>query len=114
MIREALSGKHRDYTTGNIGRLIVMLAIPMVLEMMMESLFGVVDIYFVARLGADSVATVTLTESTLVLVFGIALGLSMATTAVVARRIGEKDLEGAAVASVQSIIIGLAISVVVG
>src|ERR1039457_468822 len=70
-VREALSGSHRDYTTGNIGRLIVLLAIPMVLEMLMESLFGIVDIYFVARLGADSVATVMLTESTLVLVFGI-------------------------------------------
>jgi putative MATE family efflux protein len=113
-IREALSGSHRDYTTGNIGRLIVLLAIPMVLEMMMESLFGVVDIFFVARLGADAVATVTLTESTLVLVFGIALGLSMATTAVVARRIGEKDPEGAALASVQAIIIGMVISVAVG
>jgi putative MATE family efflux protein len=113
-VREALSGSHRDYTTGNIGRLIVLLAIPMVLEMLMESLFGIVDIYFVARLGADSVATVMLTESTLVLVFGIALGLSMATTAFVARRIGEKDPEGAAVAAVQSIIIGLVISGVVG
>src|SRR4051795_6885854 len=103
MIREALSGEHRDYTSGKISRLIVLLAIPMVLEMLMESLFGVVDIYFVARLGADAVATVTLTESTLVLVFGIALGLSMATTAVVARRIGEKDPEGASVAAVQAI-----------
>jgi putative MATE family efflux protein len=106
--------KQLDYTTGDIGRLIVALAIPMVGEMLMESLFGVVDIYFVARLGADSVATVMLTESTLVLVFGIALGLSMATTAVVARRIGEKDPEGAAVAAVQSIVIGLAISLIVG
>src|SRR5579871_74697 len=105
---------HRDYTAGNISRLILVLAIPMVLEMLGESLFGIVDIYFVARLGADSVATVMLTESTLVLVFGIALGLSMATTAVVARRIGEKDPEGAAVAAVQSIIIGLAISVITG
>ena len=113
-IRESLSGSHRDYTTGNIGRLIVLLAIPMVLEMLMESLFGIVDIYFVARLGPDSVATVMLTESNLVLVFGIALGLSMATTAVVARRIGEKDPEGAALASVQAIIIGLVISIIVG
>src|SRR5580704_5176946 len=113
-VREAVSGSHRDYTTGNIGRLIVLLAIPMVLEMLMESLFGIVDIYFVARLGSDSVATVMLTESTLVLDFGIALGLSMATTAFVARRIGEKDPEGAAVGAVQSIIIGLAISIIVG
>jgi len=86
----------------------------MVLEMLMESLFGIVDIYFVARLGADSVATVTLTESSLVLVFGVALGLSIATTAFVARRIGEKDPEGAAVAAVQSIAIGIAISIVTG
>lgn len=113
-VRDSLSGSHRDYTTGNIGRLIILLAIPMVLEMLMESLFGIVDIYFVARLGADSVATVMLTESTLMLVFGIALGLSMATTAVVARRIGEKDPEGAARASVQSIIIGFVISIIVG
>ena len=106
--------KERDYTTGDIGRLIVALAIPMVGEMLMESLFGIVDIYFVARLGADSVATVMLTESNLLLVFGIALGLSMATTAVVARRIGEKDHEGAAVASVQAVVVGIGISVVVG
>jgi putative MATE family efflux protein len=105
---------HRDYTTGDIGKLIIALAVPMVLEMLGESLFGIVDIYFVARLGADSVATVMLTESTLVLVFGIALGLSMATTAVVARRIGEKDPEGAADAAVQAIIIGIVISVIVG
>lgn len=104
----------RDYTTGDISGHIVALAIPMVLEMLGESLFGIVDIYFVARLGADAVATVMLTESSLVLVFGIALGLSMATTAMVARRIGEKDPKGAAVAAVQSIIVGLGISVVVG
>jgi len=113
-VRDSLSGSHRDYTTGNIGRLIILLAIPMVLEMLMESLFGIVDIYFVARLGADSVATVMLTESTLSIIFGIALGLSMATTAIVARRIGEKDPDGAARASVQSIIIGFTISVLVG
>ena len=71
VVREALSDSHRDYTTGNIGRLIVLLAIPMVLEMLMESLFGIVDIYFVARLGADAVATVMLSESALVLVFGV-------------------------------------------
>jgi putative MATE family efflux protein len=113
-VRESLSGVRRNYTSGSIPRLIVLLAIPMVLEMMMESLFGIVDIYFVARLGADSVATVMLTESTLVLVFGVALGLSLATTAFVARRIGENDPEGATAAAVQSIAIGVAISIVVG
>src|SRR6202046_1884020 len=113
-IREALSGSRRDLTEGNLKRAIVILAIPMILEMLMESLFGVVDMFFVARLGVDSLATVALTESCLVLVFGIAMGLSMATTAFVARRIGEKDSEGAALVAVQSIIIGLGISLIVG
>jgi len=92
----------------------VVLAIPMILEMVMESLFGVVDMFFVARLGVDSLATVALTESLLVVVFGISLGLSMATTAYVARRIGEKDPEGAAVGAVQAIAVGLLLAMVVG
>src|SRR5690349_11060367 len=86
----------------------------MILEMAMESLFGVVDMFFVARLGVDSLATVALTESCLVLVFGIAMGLSMATTAFVARRIGEKDPKGAAVGAVQSIALGLVLAIGVG
>ena len=114
VVREALDGSHRDLTTGNLRRAIVILAIPMILEMVMESLFGVVDMFFVARLGVDSLATVALTESVLVLVFGIALGLSMATTAFVARRIGEKDTEGAAVGAVQAIALGLLLSGVCG
>src|ERR1700733_7487213 len=113
-IREALSGSQRDLTEGNLRRAIILLAIPMILEMLMESLFGVVDMFFVARLGVDSLATVALTESCLVLVFGIAMGLSMATTAFVARRIGEKDPEGAAIAAVQAIAVGLVLSVIVG
>jgi Na+-driven multidrug efflux pump len=112
-IREALSGAQRDLTEGNLRRAIILLAIPMILEMLMESLFGVVDMFFVARLGVDSLATVALTESCLVLVFGIAMGLSMATTAFVARRIGEKDPAGAAVAAVQAIAVGLLLSIVV-
>src|ERR1700689_5020294 len=112
-IGEALSGAHRDLTQGNPRRTIVILAIPMILEMLMESLFGIVDMFFVARLGVDSLATVPLTESCLVLVFGIAMGLSMATTAFVARRIGEKDPEGAAVAAVQAIAVGLLLSLAV-
>ncbi|HEX4278705.1 MAG TPA: MATE family efflux transporter [Bryobacteraceae bacterium] len=112
-IREALSGSQRDLTKGNLKRAIVLLAIPMILEMLMESLFGVVDMFFVARLGVDSLATVALTESCLVLVFGIAMGLSMATTAFIARRIGEKDPEGAAVAAVQAIAVGLLLSILV-
>jgi putative MATE family efflux protein len=114
IIREALSGSHADFTEGNLRRAIVILAIPMILEMVMESLFGVVDMFFVARLGVDSLATVALTESLLVLVFGVALGLSMATTAFVARRIGEKDPVGAAEGAVQSIALGLLMSVLVG
>jgi len=97
-----------------MNRAIMLLAIPMILEMVMESLFGVVDVFFVSRLGPDAVATVGLTESLLTLVFGVAIGLSMATTAFVARRIGEKDPAGAAESSVQAILLGLLVSAVVG
>jgi len=113
-VREAIAGTQHDYTTGNLGRAITLLAVPMVLEMSMESLFGVVDVFIVARLGNDAVATVALAESLLVLVFAVALGLSMATSAAVARRIGEKDPEGAAVTAVQAIGTGLVVSVVTG
>ncbi len=113
-IREALRGSHQDFTTGSLNRAILLLAIPMVLEMVLESLFAVVDVFWVGRLGADAVATVGLTESLLSLIFAIGLGLSLSTTAMVARRIGEKDLAGAAVAGVQAIAIGLAVSAIVG
>ena len=113
-VREALRGSHRDYTTGSLNRAILLLAIPMVLEMVLESLFAVVDVFWVGRLGADAVATVGLTESLLSLVFGVGLGLSLSTTAMVARRIGEKDAGGAAVAGVQAIVIGLAVSILMG
>ena len=88
-IREALSGSHQDYTQGNLNRAILLLAIPMVLEMVLESLFAVTDVFWVGRLGANAVATVGITESMLALVFAIGLGVSMSTTAMVARRIGE-------------------------
>src|ERR1041384_3901486 len=113
-IREALRGTHQDFTAGSLNRAILLLAIPMVLEMVLESLFAVVDVFFVGRLGADAVARVGLTESLLSLVFAVGLGLSLSTTAMVARRIGEKNPEGAAVAGVQAIVIGLAVSLIVG
>ncbi len=113
-IREALRGSHQDFTTGSLNRAILLLAIPMVLEMVLESLFAVVDVFWVGRLGADAIATVGLTESMLSLVMAIGFGLSLSTTAMVARRIGEKDPAGAAVAGVQAIAIGLAFSAMVG
>ena len=113
-IREALRGSHQDFTTGSLNRAILLLAIPMVLEMVLESLFAVVDVFWVGRLGPDAVATVGLTESMLSLVFAVGLGLSLSTTAMVARRIGEKNPAGAAVAGVQAIIIGLVISIAIG
>jgi putative MATE family efflux protein len=111
---EAVRGSHQDYTTGSLNRAILLLAVPMVLEMVLESLFAVVDVFWVGRLGANAVATVGLTESMLSLVFAVAMGLSLSTTAMVARRIGEKDPEGAAVAGVQAIALGLIVSLAVG
>jgi MATE family, multidrug efflux pump len=113
-IVEAIRGSHQDFTTGSLNRAILLLAIPMVLEMVLESLFAVVDVFWVGHLGADAVATVGLTESMLMLVFAVSLGLGMSTTAMVARRIGEKDHEGAAVAAVQAIAIGVALSALIG
>jgi putative MATE family efflux protein len=113
-IREALRGSHQDYTAGNLNRAILLLAIPMVLEMVLESLFAVVDVLWVGRLGANAVATVGLTESLLALVFSVGIGLSMSTTAMVARRIGEKDPGDAAIAGAQAIFLGLLISVAIG
>jgi putative MATE family efflux protein len=113
-VREAFKGSHQDFTTGSLNRSILLLAIPMVLEMVLESLFAVVDVFWVGRLGANAVATVGLTESLLALVFAIGLGLSLSTTAMVARRIGEKDPEDAAIAGVQAIVLGLVISLGMG
>jgi len=113
-IREAVRGSHQDFTAGSLNRAILLLAIPMVLEMVLESLFAVVDVLWVGRVGANAVATVGLTEAMLTLVFAIAMGLSLSTTAMVARRIGEKNPEAAAIAGVQAIFIGLTISVAIG
>jgi putative MATE family efflux protein len=113
-VRDALRGTHQDYTIGSLNRSIFLLAIPMVLEMVLESLFAVVDVFWVGRLGANAVATVGLTESMLSLVMAIGMGVAMSTTAMVARRIGEKDPEDAAIAGVQAIGLGLAISLAIG
>jgi len=113
-IRDSIRGVQRDYTTGHIGRAVMLLAIPMVLEMSMQSLFAVVDVYFVGRLGPEAVAILGLSDSLLMLVFSVAIGLSMGTAAMVARRIGEGSPELAAVAAVQAIATGIAVSFVLG
>ena len=111
---EAVRGSERDYTMGPVGPALVMLSVPMVLEMAMESLFAVVDVFFVSRVSADAVATVGVTESMLTIVYTVALGLGIGATAVVARRIGEKDEDGAAQAAAQSIALGILVAVAVG
>src|SRR5215212_9808455 len=112
-IKLSLGGKHQDFTTGSIRRAIFLLAIPMILEMCLESVFAVVDIFFVGKLGSNATATVGLTESVLTIIYSIAFGLSMATTAMVARRVGEKNPEGAAKAGAQAIMAGITISILI-
>lgn len=113
LFRQAVQGKEQDYTTGSIDKAIFLLAVPMVLEMAMESLFAVVDAYFVSTQGKHAIATVGLTELVLTLVYTIAIGISMSATAVVARRTGEKNHDAAAHAAVQTIYIGVAISILI-
>src|SRR5437868_13678347 len=114
-LREAFAGSRQDFTEGSIRRAIVLLAVPMVLETAMESLFGIVNALWVAHfLGKEAVAAVGITESLLTLIFAVAIGLSMATTAMVARRIGEKDRQGASVAAFQAVAIGIGASLPVG
>jgi len=113
-VREALRGSHHDYTAGPIGRAIILLAIPMVMEMVMESVFAVVDVFWVAHLGPNAVATVGLTESMLALVYTAAMGLSIGVMAMVARRIGEKNPAGAAEAATQGIALGVIVAAVFG
>ena len=112
-LKIAVTGKEQEFTTGSIRRAVFMLSIPMILEMMMESVFAVVDIYFVSKVSVNAVATIGLTESVVTLVYAVAIGLSMAATAVVARRVGEKDLKGASQAAVQAIFLGIAVAAVV-
>jgi putative MATE family efflux protein len=113
VVRQAINGDEQNFTTGSIDRAIVLLSIPMILEMAMESLFAVVDAFFVSKISVDAVATVGLTESALTLVYSLAIGMSSAATAMVARRIGEGDREAAAVAGAQTILIALVISTLI-
>ena len=110
----AVTGKETEFTTGSIRKAIFMLSIPMILEMMMESIFAIVDIAYVSQVSVNAVATIGLTESVITLVYAVAIGLSMAATAVVARRIREKDVPGARKAAVQAIILGIIVSIMVG
>ena len=114
-IRESLAGSHHgSYTDGSIDRAILLLAIPMVLELVLESVFAVVDVFFVSRLGPDAIATVGLTEAMMTLIYAVAMGLGMGATATVARRMGERDPDGAARAAVQAIALGVFVAVPVG
>jgi len=113
-VREALRGSRQDFTEVPIRRAILLLAVPMILEMSMESLFAIVDIFWVSRLGAEAVATVGLTEAMLTLIYTVAMGLSIGATATVARRIGEKDPERAARSAVQVLLLGLALAIPIG
>lgn len=112
-IKEAILGTNRDFTSGSISRAILLLSVPMVLEMIMESIFAVADIYFVSKLGIEAIATVGITESLITIIYAIAIGLSTATTAMVSRRIGEKDPRGASVAAFQAILLGSLISFII-
>jgi putative MATE family efflux protein len=114
ILKEAIRGSDRDFTAGPLGTAIFILAVPMIIEMFAESLFAVVDIFFVAHLGASAIAVVGITESMMYLIYSIAIGVSIGATATVARRIGEKDPDGAAKAATHSIYIGAVVSVVMG
>ena len=113
-VREALRENETDFTVGPVGRALGLLAIPMMLEMAMESIFAVVDIAFVSRLGTDAVAAVGITEALVTVLYAVAIGLGMGVTAMVSRRIGAKDREGAALATGQAIWLGAVVSIVVG
>ena len=113
LISAALRGTNEDFTRGPANRAIILLAIPMVLEMLMESVFAIVDIFFVSQLGADAIATLGITEAVITLLYAVAIGLSMAVAAVVARRIGEQDTAGAAIVAGQSLWIGGLLSIAI-
>ena len=113
-LRDAIRGEQFDYTKERLGRAILLLSVPMMLEMSMESVFAVTDVFFVMKLGATAAATVGMTEAMLTILYAIAIGLSMGTTAMVARRIGEKRTEAAGTAAVQAIALGIGLALIVG
>lgn len=113
IIKQSLKSEQRDYTEGSISKAVFLLAIPMILELCLESVFAVVDIFFVSRLGQNAIATVGLTESVVTIVYSIAVGLSIAATAIVARRIGEKNPEGAAQAGAQALMLAFIVTVTI-
>ncbi len=112
-LKIAVTGKQQEFTSISIRRAVFMLSIPMILEMMMESIFAIVDIFYVSQVSVNAVATIGLTESVITLVYAVAIGLSMAATAVVARRVGEKDIPGASQAAVQAIFLGVTVAAIV-
>jgi putative MATE family efflux protein len=113
LIIDALKGEQQDYTKGSLRKAVIMLAIPMIIEMGMESVFAIVDLFFVGKLGKHAISTVGLTESVLTIVYSIAVGMSMAATAIVARRVGEKNPEGAASAAMQSMLVSVVVIIIV-
>ncbi len=113
LVRQSLKSEEQDYTTGSIPKAVFLLAIPMILELSLESVFALVDMFFVGKLGQNAIATVGLTESVITIVYSIAIGLSTAATAIVARRIGEKNPSGAAHAGAQSLIVALGLTVII-
>lgn len=113
LIKDALNGEERDYTQGSIRVAILLLAIPMILELSLESIFALVDMYFVGKLGQNAIAVVGYTESMITLVYSVAIGLSTAATAIIARRVGEKELKGASKAAIQALFIGITMSIII-
>ena len=111
-VRQSLRSEEQDYTHGSIPRAIILLAIPMILELSLESVFAVVDMFFVGKLGRNAIATVGLTESVITIVYSISFGLATAATAIVARRIGEGNHEGAAHAGAQSLLVAFVIALI--
>ncbi|WP_303315662.1 MATE family efflux transporter [Flavivirga abyssicola] len=109
----AVTGKEQNFTSGSIRRAVFMLSIPMILEMLMESIFAIVDILYVSKVSVNAVATIGLTESVITLIYAVAIGLSMAATAIVARRVGEKDIKGASNAAVQVIFLGVFVAAII-